>query len=86
MLALLNYSIPYTAKEIADLCSVSSMRTTLKRYCQQGLLKRKRENKKQNTPYKYEITQKGIERLEYLIGNTSIKSQIQLLVREKIKI
>ena len=86
VLALLNHSIkPYTSREVADLCSVSSMKTTLKRYCQQGLLKRKRENKKNNTPYKYSITSKGIERLEYLIGDNSIKSQIELLVREPIR-
>ena len=61
------------------------MRTTLKRYCQQGLLKRKRENKKHNTPYKYEITTKGIERLEYLIGSKNEKKKIDLLVREPIR-
>ena len=84
VLALLNHSIEqYSAREIANKCypvSINSIRTSLKRYCNQGLLKRKRENKKEL--YKYIITQKGIERLEYLIGNNSVKSQIELLVRE----
>lgn len=88
VLALLNHSIhPYTAKEIHNVCypiSINSIRTSLKRFCNQGLLQRKRENKK--TPYKYKITEKGAKRLEYLIGDTSIKSQIELLVREKIRI
>ena len=88
ILAILNHSIhPYTAKEITDFChpiTLNSICSSLKNYCNQGLLRRKRENKK--TPYKYKITQRGIERLEYLIGNKSIKSQIELLVREKIRI
>ena len=85
ILATLSYSIsPYSAKEIHDLCSnisLSSICTSLKRYYTQGLIKRK---KKENKFY-YKITQKGIEKLEYLIGDTSIKSQIELFVREPIK-
>jgi hypothetical protein len=46
-----------------------------------GLLKRKRINDK----FHYKITPKGLERLEYLIGSKSVKSQIELLVRESIK-
>ena len=86
VLALLNHSIkPYTAKEIANLCypiTLSSTSTSLKNYCKYGLLKRE----KKNEIFQYWITQKGIERLEYLIGNNSVKSQIELLVREKIRI
>lgn len=86
VLALLNHSIePYTAKEIYDSYysnSYSSMCWSLKKYCNQGLLKRKREDKKK--PYKYEITEIGRERLFFLIGDTSIKSQIELLI-EPIK-
>lgn len=88
VLALLNHSTqPYTAKEIADFChpiSINSIRTSLKRFCGQSLLQRKRKDKK--TPYEYKITEKGKLRLEYLIGDNSIKSQIELLVREKIRI
>ena len=88
VLALLNHSIePFTARQIANSCypvSINSIRTSLKRYCNQGLLRRKRENKK--TPYKYSISSKGIERLEYLLGDdNSIKNQIELLVREPLR-
>ena len=65
VLTLLNHSIEsYTAKEITDLCypiTLSSICSSLKNYCQQGLLKRKRENK--HTRYEYQITTKAIEKL-----------------------
>ena len=86
ILALLNHSTKtFTSREIADLCypvSYSSICTSLKNYYEQGLLRRKRKNE----IFFYNITQKGIERLEYLIGDTSIKSQIELLVRERIRL
>ncbi len=86
VLSIMSYMVhPYTAKEIHELCSVSlgSICSSLKRYCSQGLLKRKKNNAK---IFEYNITQKGIERLEYLMGSLSIKEQIQLLVREKIRL
>lgn len=87
ILAILSYSMhPYTAKEITDLCytvSLTCISSRLLTYLKQGLVKRKRENKK--TVYKYEITKKGLERLEYLLGSKKIKTQIEYLAREKIR-
>lgn len=86
VLALLSYSVePYTAKEITDLChpiTLNSICSSLRNYCNHGLLKREKKDNK----FQYEITQKGLERLEYLIGNKTIKSQIDLLVRESIRL
>ena len=87
ILAILNCSEPLSAKKITDLCypiTLSSICSSLKNYYNQGLLKRKRENK--HAHYEYQITTKGSKKLEYLIGDTSIKSQIELLVREKIRL
>jgi predicted transcriptional regulator len=86
VLALLNnINTLYTAEEIANMCpvSTSSVRASLKGYCNQAIIKRE----KRDGIYVYWITQKGVERLEYLLGeNNSIKNQIELLVREKIRI
>jgi len=86
ILAIMSYAThPYTAREITNLCypipvSLTCISALLKRYTQQGLLKRK----KTDNIYKYTITKKGISRLEYLIGNKSEKAKIDLLVREPI--
>ena len=86
ILAIMSYAVhQYTAREIADLCipvSLSNISDYLRKYTQQGLLKRKKENGK----FVYWITPRGLERLEYLLGSKSIKPQIALLVREKIKL
>lgn len=85
ILAILSYSKPLTSKEITNLCfpiSINSIRTSLKKYYEQGLIKRKKEK----DIFIYWITQKGIERLEYLIGSKSVKKQIELLVREPIRL
>lgn len=92
ILALLNnMNTPYTAKEIHDLCSnvsLSSICASLKNYYTQGLLERKKEN----GIFVYQITKKGIKRLEYLENNIntieqvrSVKEEVQLLVREPIR-
>lgn len=84
ILAILSYSVhPYTSKEIADLCcpvSINSIRTSLKKYVEQRLIKRK----KINDIFVYWITPRGLERLEYLLGSKNIKDQIDLLVREPL--
>ncbi|GAI62627.1 unnamed protein product, partial [marine sediment metagenome] len=75
---------PYSSKEIHDLCpdiSLNSLRTSLKTYFVQGLIKRE----KKNGVFVYWITEKGLKRLEYLIGKQTVKEQIQLLTREPIK-
>lgn len=75
---------PYSSKKIAKLCpdvSVSSIRTSLKTYYNQGLLKRKKEN----GVFVYWITEEGLKRLEFLIGKKTVKDQVQLLVREPIR-
>jgi len=77
--------IPYTAREITDLCypiSLSCISGLLKRYSLYGLIKRKRKNNK----FQYIITEKGLKRLEFLLGSENIKPKIDLLVREKIRL
>lgn len=82
VLSILSYTYPYTAKEISDLCpvSLSCICALLKRYTKIGLIKRKKENNK----FLYEITQKGLDRLNYLINLK--EEQDELLVREPVKI
>lgn len=85
ILAILSYSKPHTSQEIADLCnpvSLSSIRTSLRSYCKQGLIKRKKNN---DDVFIYWITERGLERLEYLLESKSLKKQIELLVREPIR-
>ncbi len=88
ILIFLNYSPPQTAREITDFCpvSLSCVCALLKRYTQQGLIKRVKENNKFIKPFLYEITEKGEERLDFLIGNKSEKEKIDLFIEESIKI
>ena len=75
---------PYTSKEIHGLCSnvsLNSLRTSLKTYYIQGLLKRK----KIDGVFCYKITKGGLKRLEYLIGSKSEKDKIDLLIREPVR-
>ena len=85
VLAILSHAVnPYTTKEIADFCypiTLKSIYASLKNYHRQGLVKRE----KQNGKFVYWITEKGQDRLEYLLGSESIKEQIDLLVREPIR-
>lgn len=85
VLAILSYAEnPYTAKEITELCypiTLNSICASLKNYHRQGLVARK----KQNDKFVYWITEKGQDRLEWLLGSNSIKEQIDLLVREPIR-
>lgn len=81
ILAQLSYALkPQTAREIAEICPVSltCVSSLLKRYVEQGLLKRKIENNK----FIYWITPRGEARLNYLLN---IRDQIKLLIREPIK-
>lgn len=86
ILAIMSYTIhQYTAREITDLCllvSLSNICDYLRKYTQQGLLKRKKENGK----FVYWITPRGLERLEWILGTKSVKEQIKFIVKEKIRL
>lgn len=88
ILILLNYSPIQTAREIADFCpvSLSCVCALLKRYTQQGLIKKLKKNNKFIKPFLYEITNKGVERLNFLVGNKNEKEKIDMFISESIKI
>lgn len=84
ILTILNYSTKtLSAKEIHEqsypiTLAIETIRSSLLNYIRQGIVKRKKEK----NSYVYWITQKGIDRLNYLIN---VKEQIELFVREPIK-
>ena len=88
ILTILNYATtPLSAKKIHEQCNstitLTTIRTRLLDYVRQHIIKRIKVNKKYKYPYEYQITQKGVNRLNYSLN---IKDQIDLLVREPLLI
>ncbi len=85
ILTILNYATKtLSAKEIHEqnypiTLAIETIRSSLLNYIRQGIIKRRKEN----NSYVYWITQKGIDRLNYFLNS---KEQIDLLIREKIKL